>query len=297
MIISASKLTDIPAFYSKWFMNRIRAGSCIVPNPYSSEIYQISLNPEDVDCIVFRSKWPAPILKHLKELDERGYRYYFIYTLNDYSKEFEPHVPSLERRIEVFHRLADRLSAQHIIWRYDPVIITKKTPVTFHKESFHQLAEEFKGSTVLTKTKTIIQYQHNDNFFNEFEIEPNFHLTDDWKDLLDYLSRIAKNNGIDLYMCNEHYEKKDLGGCKKPCIDPALLNKLWDLKVGGAKDSCGSLKSREIGVYSTCNFRCKYCYATRSLKTAIRNQRKHDPKLPWLLLSEKQIEKAMSLLT
>lgn len=102
MIISASRRTDIPAFYSKWFMNRIRAGYCQVPNPFNSkQVSRISLNPTDVEAIVFWSKNPAPLLPHLDELDQRGYHYYFQFTLNDYPSAIEQKSWGLESGMAV----------------------------------------------------------------------------------------------------------------------------------------------------------------------------------------------------
>jgi hypothetical protein len=74
MIISASRRTDIPAFYSGWFMKRIEAGHCDVPNPFNpTQVTNISFEPEDVDVIVFWTRNASPLLPHLKELDGKGY--------------------------------------------------------------------------------------------------------------------------------------------------------------------------------------------------------------------------------
>ena len=148
MIISASRRTDIPAFYSKWFMNRLRAGFCQVPNPMNmKKVTTVSLSPDIVTAIVFWSKNPAPLLPHLKELNTRGFDYYFQFTLNDYPRSLEPNVPPFNARIETFKDLSSRVGSSRVVWRYDPIIISNFTDFTFHREKFSWIAEELKDKT------------------------------------------------------------------------------------------------------------------------------------------------------
>ena len=117
MIISASRRTDIPAFYSEWFMRRIHQQYCLCVNPFNRhQVTQVSLQPEDVDALVFWTKNAEPLLLRLPELDARGYRYYFQYTLNGYGELFEPNLPELERCIETFLQLSERIGSERIIW-------------------------------------------------------------------------------------------------------------------------------------------------------------------------------------
>lgn len=123
VIISASRSTDIPAFYAKWFFNRLAKGYCAWYNPFNQQKMYISFN--NCKAIVFWTKNPKPILPYLHELDERGIHYYFQVTLNDYIKEgFEPNVPSVEARVETFKNLSDMIGHERVIWRFDPLIIT-----------------------------------------------------------------------------------------------------------------------------------------------------------------------------
>jgi hypothetical protein len=148
MIISASRRTDIPAFYSDWFMNRVREGYFYRVNPFNSnQISGFSLKPEDVDAICFWTKNPRPLKQHLDELDERGLNYYFQFTLNPYDQTFEPHVPSLEERIATFQELAGHIGPQRVVWRYDPVILSSDTPVPWHQEQVEQIAAQLKSAT------------------------------------------------------------------------------------------------------------------------------------------------------
>ena len=108
MIISASRRTDIPAFYSQWFFNRIKEGFVLVPNPYHPKmISRISLSPAVVDCFVFWTKNPAPMLNQLDKLQD--YNYYFQFTLNPYGEKLENRLPSIDKRIDTFKKLADKM--------------------------------------------------------------------------------------------------------------------------------------------------------------------------------------------
>lgn len=124
VIISASRSTDIPAFYAKWFFNRLKAGHCVWYNPFNPK-QPMYVSFDKCKFVVFWTKNPEPIIPYLKELDERGIRYYFQYTLNDYENErFEPCVPKLENRIETFRKLSEMIGKERVIWRFDPLIIT-----------------------------------------------------------------------------------------------------------------------------------------------------------------------------
>ncbi|HPU75793.1 MAG TPA: DUF1848 family protein, partial [Bacillota bacterium] len=148
MIISASRRTDIPAFYTKWFMNRIRQGSCVVVNPFnSSQRYCVDLAPDAVDAIVFWSKNPAPLIPHLGELDDMGYRYYFQLTICNYPRDIEQYLPPLPERIATAVELARRIGPRRVIWRYDPIIISSRTDAQFHRREFASLASALEGST------------------------------------------------------------------------------------------------------------------------------------------------------
>lgn len=123
VIISASRSTDIPAFYAEWFINRLRAGYCVWYNPFNQKPIYISF----VNCkvIVFWTKNPKPLIPYLHELDERGIHYYFQFTLNDYMREgFEPKVPSMEQRVITFRHLSEMIGKERVIWRFDPLIVT-----------------------------------------------------------------------------------------------------------------------------------------------------------------------------
>jgi len=148
MIISASRRTDIPAFFSNWFMNRVREGYFYSVNPFNSnQITKVSLESPDVDAICFWTKNPRPLIKHLIELENLGLNYYFQFTLNPYGKEFEPGLPSLEKRIATFRALSGQIGQERVVWRYDPVILSNATPVEWHLERADFIASSLSGRT------------------------------------------------------------------------------------------------------------------------------------------------------
>ena len=124
LIISASRTTDIPAFHTAWLMHRLRAGYCAWVNPFNRNQRQY-ISFEKCKVIVFWSKNPAPLLPELDEITDRGIKFYFQFTVNDHVKEgIEPNVPPLERRIETFLRLSEKIGPEKVIWRYDPIFLT-----------------------------------------------------------------------------------------------------------------------------------------------------------------------------
>ena len=146
VIISASRSTDIPAFYAKWFINRLKAGYCVWYNPFNQKPMFISFAKTKV--VVFWTKNPEPLIPYLHELDERGIHYYFQVTLNDYVNEgFEPNVGPVEHRVEVFKRLSDMIGKERVIWRFDPLIVTPKLTARQLLTKVYHVGNQLKGYT------------------------------------------------------------------------------------------------------------------------------------------------------
>ena len=133
-VISASRRTDIPAFYGEWLLGRLRAGFVEVRNPYNpKQVKRVSLRAQDVDCLVLWTKNPDPLAGRLDELEKLCPRFYFQYTLNDYPRELEPSLASAAERIKTFTALAARLGPERVVWRYDPVIVSSHTDAGYHR--------------------------------------------------------------------------------------------------------------------------------------------------------------------
>lgn len=145
VVISASRSTDIPAFYAKWFFNRLERGYCVWYNPFNQKPVYVSFRR--CKAIVFWTKNPKPILPYLHKLDEMGIHYYFQVTLNDYVKEgFEPNVSSVEERIETFRELSRMVGKQRVIWRFDPLIVTEKLTPAILLERIWNVGNMLKGA-------------------------------------------------------------------------------------------------------------------------------------------------------
>lgn len=146
VIISASRSTDIPAFFAKWFIERIKAGYVVWVNPFNQQPLYVSFKNTRV--IVFWTKNPKPLLPLLDELDKRGIHYYFQFTLNDYDAEkFEPNVPCVDRRVETFKALSERIGPDRVIWRFDPLIITPELNPNALLHKIRVVSEKLYGLT------------------------------------------------------------------------------------------------------------------------------------------------------
>ncbi|WP_028864912.1 DUF1848 domain-containing protein [Psychromonas aquimarina] len=292
MIISASRRTDIPALYHRWFMNRIRAGFLLSRNPYNAkQIKRVSLLPEDVDAVIFWTRNAGPIIKHLPELDTLNYNYYFQYTLTGYPKILERHLPDPCTAVKTFIKLSDLIGKERVIWRYDPILLSSVTPFKEHKRLFSKIAQMLAGKT----TKVVISFAdiyqktgRNLNAVNGLEHYDILAEKDELDDLCLFMGKVAAQYGMQISTCAEEINLEKYGIYKGKCIDERLLNKLFDLQFSATKDTnqrlhCGCIKSIDIGQYNTCSHGCVYCYAVDSAERVKNNQLKHDPNSPFLL--------------
>lgn len=146
MILSVSRRTDIPAFYSDWFYNRIKEGYVLVRNPFNAhQVSRIKLSPEVIDCIVFWPKNPRAMMSRLSEL--KGYNYYFQFTLTSYDNTIEVNVPQKKYIIDTFIELSNMIGKDRIIWRYDPILLTDRYDKQYHYKWFDYLAKRLKDYT------------------------------------------------------------------------------------------------------------------------------------------------------
>jgi len=295
MIISASRRTDIPAFYAEWMVNRLRAGFCLVANPFNpAQVSRVSLAVPDVDAIVFWTKNVSPFFPALNTIDRMGYRYTFLYTINDYPTELEPHVPPLEDRIETFCALSDRLGGCRVTWRYDPIILSRKMDVRFHLAAFRRIAGALQERTdrviisfldFYRKTErrlSRIEESVRDSFLRDPTRAPRF------GELVAGLSEIAQEHGMSVQSCAELPQVAAHGIPPGACIAGAHLRDVFGLDLAarkdpGQRDACLCTRSRDIGATDTCLHGCAYCYSTRSQAAAEARHAEHDPSAPALL--------------
>lgn len=275
MIISASRRTDIPAFFTKWFIDRVRAGFCEVANPYrADQISRVSLLPEDVDVIVFITRNAAPILPYLSELDALGLRYYFHYTLTGYPRELEARTPSVDDALGTLRRLAEHVGSERIIWRYDPIVFTEITPPAYHAEQFARLADVMHGLTRQVKISIMDDYRWvtarmnrlAKAGINRLDISPD---SPEFATLMQALVRTAGEYALEIVSCAEPFNLQQFGIAAGKCVDDGYIRRVFGIDVTHRKDPsqrkpCGCVVSKDIGVYNTCRHGCIYCYATRS---------------------------------
>ena len=290
MIISASRRTDIPAFYSDWFFNRIKERYVLVPNPYNSKmISRISLDPAVVDCIVFWSKNPAPMLEKLDKLKE--YNYYFQFTLNPYGPEIENHLPIISKRIDTFKRLSDRIGKEKVIWRYDPVLTNETYTPGFHKEKFAEIAYELKEHTEKCMLGFIDHYQHIRTAVSRFNIQPL--LKADIEEMAASFKKTVDTCSIQLNTCTVKVDLTHLGIPGGLCIDNQVVERIAGYPISVRKDKnqrdiCRCAESIDIGTYESCLNGCIYCYAIKGNYNTVKyNLNKHDKNSP-MLVGEQQ---------
>ncbi len=293
-IISASRRTDIPAFYSKWFMNRIGAGYCTVPNPFNAnQVSYVSLKPQDVQVIVFWTRNPKPLIKDLPDLDKKGYKYYFQYTILGYPKLIDPKSPPIEDAIKIFQELSELIGKDRVVWRYDPILYSNETPLGWHINQLSSLIEKLKRYTKRLVISFIDPYRKTKIRMDK-ETGSDFHLAPDafelsaYNQLIGWIGREANSAGLEVQTCAEDADLEQLGIKHGKCIDDELISKICGITVSKRKDpsqrkQCGCIVSKDIGVNNTCLFGCKYCYATSSVKAAENNFKKHDTNSPSLI--------------
>jgi DNA repair photolyase len=310
MIISASRRTDIPAFYAEWFMNRVRKGFFYRVNPFNSrQVAGFSLKREDVDAVCFWTKNPRPLMSYLDELDRLGLNYYFQFTLNPYDATLEPNIPPLSERIATFGKLAERIGPEKVIWRYDPVILSGATPVFWHLEQAAELAGKLQGSTRRMVFSFCNFYGKGDGRLHKAMKKAGVRLEEitapEQRGELERIAcgfrKIADAHGMEIFTCSEEVDLASCGIGHGACIDGELIRKLFGGTPSARKDksqrkACRCVESVDMGSYNSCYFGCAYCYANFNEGAVEKSRRSHDPESPVLLGSyEGKVEIRRSL--
>lgn len=285
MILSASRRTDIPAFYSEWFFNRIKEGFVYVRNPMNiHQVSKIQLSPDVIDCIVFWSKNPRPMLNRLNEL--QSYMYYFQFTINPYDIRLEQNVPTKNGIVDTFKELSLKIGPERVIWRYDPIILTDTISIEYHIKYFEELAKRLQGSTNTCVISFLDLYKKTErNLRNTTARELQIN---EMLDLARNLAIIAAKYGMKVQSCAEKIELDCVGIKHGRCIDSVLIEDLLGVKLVVTKDKnqrpeCGCVQSIDIGEYNTCRHNCKYCYANFNPERVREKSQKHNPNSPLLI--------------
>lgn len=264
MILSVSRRTDIPNYYSEWFINRIKEGYLYVRNPMNAhQISKINLSPDVVDCIVFWTKNPIDMIDKLDEL--RDYQYYFQITLTGYGKDIEPGLPDKnDVLIPAFKRLSNKIGKKKTVWRYDPILINSKYTKDYHYRAFTKIADELKDYTERVVISFVDLYAKTQRNTEGLQIENT--RPDEMIEIAARLAEIAHDRGLEIESCAEIIDLESVGVSHGHCIDKNLIEDIigCPIKVGKDKNQrpeCGCMESVEVGSYNTCKNGCKYCYA------------------------------------
>ena len=266
MIVSASRRTDLPAFYSEWLMERLRAGFVDVRNPRNpAQTRRVSLLAEDVDCFVFWTKDPAPMLPLLPELDRMGHRYYFQFTLTPYGKTLEPGLRDKAALLETFRELAAHVGRERVVWRYDPIVLNGVYDLAFHRERFAAYAARLAGCTEQATISFVDRYAKLARAYQRGLLREI--LPEEQAELCGSFAATAAREGLRLAACCEA-GLEPYGVAQAHCIDRELAERLCGGPVSAAPDKnqrpgCGCAASVDIGSYGKCGHGCIYCYANR----------------------------------
>lgn len=295
MIVSVSRRTDIPAFYSKWFYNRIEEEFAYVVNPFNrKQVSKIELNKETVDCFVFWTKDAEPMLENLSILDEKNFKYYFQFTLTSYGTDIEKGMRRKAQIINTFIKLSKRIGREKVVWRYDPILLNDYYTKEYHYKWFEELCKRLEGYTEKCVISFIDLYdktKRNTQNLNLQEITQ-----EDIYEISERLASIAKKHNIKIETCSEDVNLEKYGIMRGKCIDDKLISKILNKKIDVKKDDtqreqCGCVKSIDIGVYNTCKHYCAYCYANFNYESVEENCTGHDVNSPLLIGSLQGDEK------
>jgi hypothetical protein len=271
-----------------------------VPNPFNRrQVRRVSLKPDDVDVIVFWTRSARPLFPYLDELQARGYRFYFQYTLLGYPAEIDPHTPPLDKSLDTFCELAERIGPQRVIWRYDPLLFTERTPPDYHRDQFARIAGALHGYTSRVVISILTLYpkiragleemgRQGAPLMDAGEFGSAWIQSPWFGGLMQDLVSIAGFSGMHLTSCAMQFDLREYGVRPGKCIDDEYIAAVFGLQVDPTKDpgqrkACGCVISQDIGMYDTCLFGCRYCYATSSLARAQANHASHDPRSPSLM--------------
>lgn len=285
MILSASRRTDIPNYYADWFLHRISEGFLYVRNPMNPhQISRIALSPEAVDCIVFWTKNPANMLDRLDVL--RDYACYFQFTLTGYGRDVEPGLPDKKKAlIPTFQRLSALVGKERVIWRYDPILLTKRYTAAYHVRAFAQIAEKLAPCTERVVISFVDSYAKiRKNLSALGARQPS---GEEMLEIAAQMAQIASAHHLAIESCAEEIDLQAVGVSHGSCIDRALIERLTGCRLRGSKDrnqraACGCLESVDVGSYDTCLNGCRYCYANDNDAKVRENVRIYDPCAPLL---------------
>lgn len=284
MIINTGSRTDIPAYYSEWFYNRIRDGYVLTRNPYYPEqITRYRLDPEVVDCLVFCTKNPEPMLERLDEI--RQFKQFWGVTITPYGRDIEPYVPDKEQVMESFRRLSNQVGVHAVSWRYDPIFVSDIYDLEAHVDAFEHMAAYLSGYTDHCVISFIDLYAKTKRNFPQVK-----KVTWEEQEIIGRaFSEIGRRYGIGIRTCCEGTQMERFGIDSSGCMTKEVIERAigGSLQIPGsykpAREACRCLLGNDIGMYNTCGHGCLYCYANYDRNVVTQNRKLHDPTSPFLI--------------
>jgi hypothetical protein len=284
MIINSGMRTDIPAYFSTWFYNRIKEGYVLTRNPYYPEqVSRYRLSPDLVDCLCFCTKNPAPMLPRMGELS--AFCQFWFVTMTPYGKEIEPNVPDFAEVASSFRQLSQKVGISSVGWRYDPIFLTEKYDLDFHIRSFAEMASKLRGYVDNCVISFIDLYAKTKRNFPEAR-----QVARQEREVIGReFTKIGEQNGIRIRTCCEGTELAkfgiDVSGCMSQSVIERAIGMTLDVpkRVKSPRNDCTCLLGHDIGMYNTCAHGCIYCYANYDQATVQKNIALHDPGSPFLI--------------
>ena len=274
MILFVSGRTDIPAFYSKWFINRVKAGFVDVRNPFNQNLVS-RINFSDVDLIMFCSKNPLPMIDKLKMLKVPVL---FHVTITPYSKDVEPNIPDKRLIIEGVKKLSLVLGIDNVVLRYDPIFLSDKYNVDYHIRAFDKLCKNLNGYV----NKIIVSFmdEYKNVRSNKNILKYRTFTREDYKKIGEAFSKSAMDNGMSVQTCFEDADLTEYGFVKGECLSHELAyiltGKMFKSSNVRKEKKCECVQMVDIGDYNSCMHMCKYCYANYDEKAVSSNFKMHD---------------------
>lgn len=274
MILFASGRTDIPAFYSNWFINRVEAGFVDVRNPFNQKLVS-RIYFSDVDLIMFCSKNPLPMIN---KLDILKLPVLFYVTITPYGKDVEPNIPDKRLIIDGVKKLSLVLGIDNVVVRYDPIFLSDKYNVDYHIKAFDKLCKNLNGYV----NKIIVSFmdEYKNVRSNKNILKYRAFTREDYKKIGEAFSKSAMDNGMSVQTCFEDEDLTQYGFVKGECLSHELAYILTGKKFKSSnvrkEKKCECVQMVDIGDYNSCMHMCKYCYANYDEKMVSSNFKRHD---------------------
>lgn len=274
MILFSSGRTDIPAFYSNWFINRVEAGFVDVRNPFNQKLVS-RIYFSDVDLIMFCSKNPLPMIN---KLDILKVPVLFHVTITPYGKDVEPNIPDKRLIIEGVKKLSLVLGIDNVVVRYDPIFLSDKYNVDYHIKAFDKLCKNLNGYV----NKIIVSFmdEYKNVRSNKNILKYRAFTREDYKKIGEAFSKSAMDNGMSVQTCFEDEDLIQYGFVKGECLSHELAYILTGKKFKSSnvrkEKKCECVQMVDIGDYNSCMHMCKYCYANYDEKAVSNNIERHD---------------------